>query len=66
VSRQVKGEKRPDKIPGPRVQSDYVENFNAIDRNDQDSANYSTTICTIVITSKSFVGYWTELFMLCM
>jgi hypothetical protein len=46
VSRQVKGTKQPDKIPGPRVQVDYVENVNAVDRNDQDSANYSRTICT--------------------
>jgi hypothetical protein len=46
VSWQVKGKKHPDKIPGPRVQADYVKNFNAVDRNDQDSADYSTTICT--------------------
>jgi hypothetical protein len=46
VSRRVKGKKRPDKIPGPRVQADYIENFNAVDRNDQDSADYSTTIHT--------------------
>jgi hypothetical protein len=46
VSRRVKGKKHPDKIPGLRVHADYVENFNALDRNDRDSANYSTTICT--------------------
>jgi hypothetical protein len=46
VSRRVKGKKHPDKVPGPHVQADYVENFNAIDRNDRDSADYSTTICT--------------------
>jgi hypothetical protein len=46
VSRRVKGKKCPDKVPGPRVWVDYVENFNAIDRNDQDIADYSTTFCT--------------------
>ena len=42
----MKGKKSLDKISCPRVQADYAENFNAIDRNDQDSANYSMTICT--------------------
>jgi hypothetical protein len=34
VSWQVNSKKRPDKIPGLRVQADYVENFNGVDRND--------------------------------
>jgi hypothetical protein len=46
VRRQVKGKNHPDKIPGPRVQAEYVENFNVVDRNDRNSANYSTTIHT--------------------
>ncbi len=46
VSRRVRGKKCPDTIPGPRAQADYVQNFNAIDRNDQDSVDHSTTICT--------------------
>ena len=46
VSWQVKGKKHPGKIPGPGVQADYGKNFNGVNRNGQDSANYSTTICT--------------------
>jgi hypothetical protein len=56
VSWQVKGKKHPDKIPGPRVQADYIENFNAVDRNDQDGANYSTTICTNCYYIQIFFG----------
>jgi hypothetical protein len=39
VSRRVRGKKCPDTIPGPRAQANYDQNFNAIDRNDQDSVN---------------------------
>ncbi len=46
VSRQVRGKKRPVTVPGPPAQADYFHNFNAVDRNDRDSADYSTTICT--------------------
>jgi hypothetical protein len=46
VNRRVRGKKRPDTIPGPCAQADYVQNFNAVDRNDRDSADYLTTICT--------------------
>jgi DNA polymerase III epsilon subunit-like protein len=35
-----------DTIAAPRAQADYVANYNAVDRNDRDSADYSTTICT--------------------
>jgi hypothetical protein len=42
----VRGEKCPETVPGPRAQADYVQNFNAVDRNDQDSVDYSTTIHT--------------------
>ncbi len=43
VKRPVQGEKTKDIIPGPPAQVDYVENFNAIDRNNRDSLDYSTT-----------------------
>jgi hypothetical protein len=46
VNRRVRGKKRPDTIPGPHAQADYVQNLNAVDRNDRDSVDYSTTICT--------------------
>lgn len=35
-----------DTIPGPMAQLDYFTNFNAVDRNDRDIADYSTTIRT--------------------
>ena len=33
-------------IRAPHAQQTYVEFFNAVDRNDRDSADYSTSICT--------------------
>ena len=33
-------------IGGPRARAQYAKYFNAVDRNDQDSANYSTSIRT--------------------
>ncbi len=35
-----------DTIAASRAQADYVANYNAVDRNDRDSADYSTTIRT--------------------
>jgi hypothetical protein len=46
VNRRVRDKKHPDTIPAPRAQADYVQNFNTVDRNDRDSADYLTTICT--------------------
>jgi hypothetical protein len=46
VQRRVRGKHMRDTITAPRAQADYVSNYNAIDRNDRDSANYSTTIRT--------------------
>ena len=43
-SRQAKCKKHPETIPSLHAQADCVENFNTIDRNDQDSADYSMTI----------------------
>ncbi len=44
--RRVRGKRTCDTIAAPRAQADYVSNYNAMDRNDQDSADYSTTIRT--------------------
>ena len=46
VKRHVKGKKMRDIIPAPQVQKDYATYFNAVDRNDRDSADYSTSIRT--------------------
>ncbi len=43
---RVRGKKTKDVIPGPRSHADNVEIFNSVDRNDRDSADYSTTIWT--------------------
>ncbi len=32
-------------IDAPQAQQDYIKYFNAVDCNDQDSADYSTSIC---------------------
>ncbi len=45
VQRRVRGKRTGDTISAPQAQADYVANYNAIDRNDWDSADYSTTIC---------------------
>ena len=44
VERHIKGQTERDEIVGPRTQRDYVTLFNAIDRSDQDIADWSTTI----------------------
>jgi hypothetical protein len=46
VQRRIRGKRTCDTISAPQAQADYVANYNAIDRNDWDSADYSTTICT--------------------
>ena len=46
VSRHVKGKAGRIVIDGPRAQAEYVKYFNAVDRNDRDSADYSTSIRT--------------------
>lgn len=46
VMRHVKGQKRRQKMNGPRAQAEYIKFFNAVDKNDRDSADYSTTIRT--------------------
>ena len=46
VQRHVRGKRMRDTITAPRAQADYVANYNAVDRNDRDSADYSTTIRT--------------------
>ena len=47
VKRHIKGKLGRVKIDGCRAQAEYVKYFNAVDRNDRDSADYSTSIRTI-------------------
>jgi hypothetical protein len=46
VQRRIRGKRTRDTISAPQAQADYVTNYNAVDRNDLDSANNSTTIHT--------------------
>jgi hypothetical protein len=46
VHRRIQGKRTHDTISAPRAQADYIANYNAIDRNDQDSVDYSMAICT--------------------
>jgi len=46
VSRHVKDKDMRVEITGPRAQKEYIDHFNAVDRNDRDSADYSTSIRT--------------------
>ena len=42
----MKGKDRRGRIDGPRTQAEYREHFNAVDRNDRDSSDFSTSIRT--------------------
>ena len=46
VRRHVKGQQLRSVIAGPRAQRDYVTYFNAVDKSDRDSADWSTSIRT--------------------
>eukprot|EP00956_Cyclotella_meneghiniana_P022924 scaffold43919_cov42-Cyclotella_meneghiniana.AAC.1 len=46
VKRHTKKRAKRDTIEAPRAQQDYSQFFNAVDRNDRDSSDYSTTIRT--------------------
>ena len=46
VQRSEKGKATRSTFPAPMAQQDYIEKYNAVDRNDQDSANWSTSIRT--------------------
>jgi hypothetical protein len=46
VQRRVRGKRTHNTVAAPRSHTDYVANYNAVDRNDRDSADYSTTIRT--------------------
>ena len=47
VKHHKKGKDGHDTIGRPYAQVDYVAHFNGVDKNDRDSADYSTRICTI-------------------
>ena len=55
--RHKKGKEVRDVFAGPKAQKDYVDHFNAVDRNDRDRADYSTTIRTIRYYIRIF--WWT-------
>jgi hypothetical protein len=57
--RRVRGKRTRDNIFAPQVQADYVANYNAIDRNDWDSADYLTTIHTNRYYLIFSAGRWT-------
>jgi hypothetical protein len=46
VQRHVRGKWTRDTISAPQAQADYISNYNAVDRNDWDNADYSMTIHT--------------------
>ncbi len=54
VQRCVWGKHTRDTIAAPCAQADYVANYNAVDRNDQDSVDYSSTIRTNQYYLRSF------------
>ncbi len=62
----MKGKKRPDMVPGPRVQADYVENLMQMIKMTKIVRITPQNFAQIVIASKSSVGHWTELFMRCL
>ena len=47
VRRHSKGRQGRIKIAAPQAQETYAENYSAVDRNDRDSADWSTTIKTV-------------------
>ena len=47
VMRHLKGKKRRVELKGTNAQRDYSKHFNAVDRNDRDSSDYSVTLRTI-------------------
>ena len=46
VKRRQKGKAARIEISGPLIQKEYAENFNAVDKSDRDSAEYTTSIKT--------------------
>jgi hypothetical protein len=46
VKRRTKGKKGQCIFPAPKAQKEYSKYFNAVDRNDRDNSDYSTTIRT--------------------
>jgi hypothetical protein len=46
VRRSVRGVRGRKTLKAPRSQKNYAENFNAVDRNDRDSSDYTTSIRT--------------------
>ena len=46
VAHHIKGKRSREVFPTPQAQVEYVKYFNAVDKNDRDSADYSTSIQT--------------------
>ena len=55
VKRHTKKREKRDTIEAPRAQQDYAKYFNAVDRNDRDSADYSTTSSTTIRTNRYYL-----------
>ena len=62
VKRHARKKAKRDEIPAPMAQADYVKFFNAVDRNDRDSADYSTSIRTTRYYLRSCASLWIEYF----
>ena len=64
VKKYIRGEMNQETIEGPRAQREYVTYFNDVEKNDQESSFYSTTIRKNVTTLEYSDDHWTVLFTL--
>ena len=60
VKRRIRGQREQVTIREPQAHADYVQSMNGVDRNDRDSADYSTSIQT----NRYYLRIW--LYMRCM
>ena len=61
VKKYIRGEMNQETIEGPRAQREYVTYFNDVEKNDQESSFYSTTIRKNVTTLEYSDDHWTVL-----
>ncbi len=61
VKCHVHGKKQKCTLQAPAAQKDYALHFNAVDCNDHDSSDYTTSICTNHCYLLLFYGYLTKL-----
>ena len=62
VTRRTKGKKDHSILPAPKAQLDYAKHFNAVDKNDRDSSDFTTSIRTNRWYLRVFFGYLIVLF----